>query len=105
LADVTDETELRDRLQELRDLPYPESMPAHGDIVVDADGNLWVEEYLPMGETDPKWSVFDSSHQLLGSVDLPPDFTVHQIGSDFVLGVWHDELDVEQVRSYELIKP
>jgi hypothetical protein len=105
LADIVDETERRDRLQQLRGLPYPESMPAHGDIVVDADGNLWVEEYLPLGEADPKWSVFDNSHRLLGSVDLPPDFTVHQIGSDFVLGVWQDEFDVEQVRLYELIKP
>lgn len=105
LADIADETERRDRLQQLRGLPYPESMPAHGDIVVDADGGLWVEEYLPLGEADPKWTVFDSSHRLLGSVDMPPDFSVHQIGSDFVLGVWQDEFDVEQVRLYELIKP
>ncbi len=28
-----------------------------------------------------------------------------QVGSDFVLGVWRDELDVEHVRLYELAKP
>jgi hypothetical protein len=29
---------------------------------------------------------------------------VQQIGGDFVLGVWRDELDVEYVRLYQLIK-
>jgi hypothetical protein len=41
---------------------------------------------------------------LLGQVETPTRGRLLQIGSDFVLGVWRDELDVEQVRLYRLLK-
>ena len=31
--------------RELDGLPYPEEMPAYGEIIVDDMGNLWVQEY------------------------------------------------------------
>ena len=34
---------------------------------------------------------------------LPPDLHLWQIGQDFVLGVWRDELRVEYVRRHALI--
>jgi hypothetical protein len=42
---------------------------------------------------------------MLGSVALPDRFRPTQIGSDFVLGVWSDDLDVQHVRMYRLDKP
>jgi sugar lactone lactonase YvrE len=84
-------------------LPMPEYLPPHGDFVVDDEGNLWVAEYS-VREEPTVWSVFDSEGRLLGSVHIPPRGTLTQIGADFVLGVWKDELDVEEVRLYELIK-
>ena len=39
---------------------------------------------------------------MLGEVETPPEFQVFQIGSDFVLGRWTDDLDVEQVQLYKL---
>jgi hypothetical protein len=48
--------------------------------------------------------VFDEGGAALGVVPLPPRFTPHQIGNDFVLGAWKDELDVEHVRLYRLLK-
>ena len=33
---------------------------------------------------------------------MPPDLNVLQIGRDFVLGVWEDDLDVEYVRRHAL---
>lgn len=85
-------------------MPVPETMPAHGaDIAMDDDGNLWVSEYrLPTEQ--PSWAVFDPEGRFLGVVDTPANGFVTHIGSDFVLGVWQDELDVEQVRMYRIIK-
>ena len=73
-------------------------------LAVDDLGNLWVREYDPDAERGRSWSVFDSESQMLGPVQLPADLRVTHIGADFVLGVWQDELDVEYVRLYQLIK-
>jgi hypothetical protein len=40
----------------------------------------------------------------LGTVYVPPGGTLTQIGTDFVLGIWTGELDVEQVRVYHLAR-
>jgi hypothetical protein len=37
-------------------------------------------------------------------VETPPRFRIFQVGSDFVLGRWLDDLDVQHVRIYELLK-
>jgi hypothetical protein len=84
---------------------YPEQFPAYGDVVVDSDGNLWVEEFHPDWAALRRWLVFDSELRLLGTVDMPESFVVHRIGADYVLGYTWNELDVEYVVVYELIKP
>ncbi len=90
--------------QSLAHMPFPETYPAHGSLVVDAAGNLWVEGYRRPGDERPRWTVFDSTGRMLGLVETPERFTIHQIGPDFVLGRWADEVDVEHVRLYQLIK-
>lgn len=95
----------RQRLEKmLSDMPYHETMPAISDLEVDAAGNLWVGEYRRPGDDEPRWSVFDGEGRLLGEVRMPPRFSVFEIGPDYVLGRWTDELDVEHVQLYELIK-
>ena len=85
-------------------MPFPETMPAYESTwVVDEEGNLWVPDYTLPAEP-ATWSVFDPQGRLLGTVDTPAGGEVTQIGSDFVLGTWTDEMDVEQVRMYRLIK-
>jgi hypothetical protein len=49
--------------------------------------------------------VFDRDGRYLGTVETPAGFYVHQIGADFVLGRWLDELDVEYVSMHRLEKP
>ena len=86
-----------------RDIPIPETMPAHGRFLGDPDGNLWVQEYRVEGEPE-RWAVVDPNGRFLGIVDFPAPGRVTEIGIDYVLGVWTDELDVEQVRLYALHK-
>jgi hypothetical protein len=84
--------------------PYPETMPAFGELVVDVEGNLWVAEYRSWGDDARRWHVFDLDGVLLGDVEMPAGFTAYQIGSDFVLGSWRDESDIEHIRLYGLVK-
>lgn len=86
-------------------VPFPQTMPAYRDLQVDALGNLWVREYQQTTHGKPRWTVFGRDGEMLGVVETPARFTIYQIGPDFVLGRWTDELDIEHVRSYSLIKP
>lgn len=85
---------------------FADSFPHHYDLFADADDNLWVQEYRPFDEPAPRdWSVFDPEGHHLGTVTLPARFDLHEIGRDYVLGRWRDELDVEYIHLYRLEKP
>ena len=87
------------------EMPFPETKPAHGELVVDAGGNLWVAEYRRRILETTAWTVFDPQGMLLGTVQMPHGSRVQQIGHDVVLVTWRDEDDVEHVIMYELVKP
>jgi hypothetical protein len=85
-------------------MPFPEFMPAFGDLFVDAGGNLWVGVYRRPGDEQPRWHVFDPGGAYLGIVETPQRFRIFEIGEDYLLGRWTDEYDVEHVRVYGLVK-
>lgn len=86
------------------EMPWPDRLPAYSRFIVDADKNLWVEHFSTPMETTSMWRVFDPAGILLGEVEVPAGVRIFQIGSDFILGVGRDEMDVEQVRVYGLKK-
>jgi hypothetical protein len=104
LENADDENDRQVTLALLADVEFPEEFPAYGDIIVDAVGNVWVAVYRRPGDELPRWTVFDSEGQMLGVVSTPERFSVHQIGSDFVLGRWQDDMDVEHVLLFDLLK-
>jgi hypothetical protein len=77
-------------------------------MIVDADGNLWVGDWVsgfaPPQRTPERWYVFDPEGRLFGEVAMPAGFRPHDIGSDWLVGVTRDELEVEYVEVYELRK-
>jgi hypothetical protein len=85
-------------------MDVPETKPAYGRLMVDAEENLWVGEYVPYPYQPAAWRVFAVDGSLLGTVRVPERFQVHQIGDDWMLGVWLDEVDVEHVRLYRIDK-
>jgi hypothetical protein len=85
-------------------MPFPEMMPAYEDLQVDAEGNLWAGVYRKPADDQPRWRVFDPEGVFLGVVETPPHFRVFEIGSDYILGRWVDDLDVEHIRRYGLLK-
>lgn len=92
-------------LRLLDDVPAADLFPAYSQLVMDTDGNFWLAAYeRPNREGPPLWTVIDSAGRWLGEVALPENLEVWEIGADYVLGVFDDELGVEHVRKYRLIK-
>jgi len=76
--------------------------PAFRALRVDPLGWTWAELWRS-GESEPgAWAVFDPSGQAHGTLSLPRDFVLHDIGADFVLGAFTDSLGVPYVRRYPL---
>jgi hypothetical protein len=87
-----------------RDLEYPKTFPAYSRLIVDPSDNLWIEDYPVPGATDRGWSVFSKGRFAIARMRVPSNFEILEIGSDHVLGIWRDDLDVEYVRVYRLAK-
>jgi hypothetical protein len=98
-------TEVRDAwIDVVESTPIRETMPAYRGIMLDRIGNLWVEEYRRPGDDVPRWTVFSAEGELLGTMSVPERFVIRDIGDDYMLGTWTDDLEIEHVRMYELIK-
>ena len=95
----------RERTEEaLQKMPVPETFPAYHRVRGDIDGNLWVQAYPVPPQSTARWAVFDSTGVLQGEVDLPVDLDPTHIGEDFIVGVWRDDLEVEHLQLYALVK-
>ena len=99
--------------QAWRERPRAARLPVLRSVHLDAGGNLWVAPYYIAGAEPPPFEVHAPDGTWLGSIALPPGlergFIQYQapymeIGADYVLGVWKDELDVPYVRVYRLNK-
>jgi hypothetical protein len=89
----------------LSEMEYPDYWPPYSEVLVDPSGNIWVAYYPEVArQPSSRWMVFSSSGQLLGDLDLPERMTVLDITSEFMIGVWTDDFDVEYIRVYELTK-
>ena len=96
----------------LREQPMASTLPALKSIHLDASGNLWVEPHSRHGSQVPPFQVYAPGGEWLGTVAVPPGLQQEnlglpvrfEIGDDYILGVWRDELEVEYVRVYGLIK-
>jgi hypothetical protein len=90
----------------IAEMEFPQEFPAHYEIRTDPPGNLWVQDYQSFElRVERVWTIFDPAGRYLGDVTLPAGFRIHDIGDDFVIGVWTDELDVEYVHLYRIEKP
>jgi hypothetical protein len=69
---------------------------------VDAEGNLWVQEWKVVPYERRRFSIFDPDGRLVAAVTTPEGLRITDIGADYVLGVWRDENGVEFVRLHTL---
>ncbi len=81
----------------------PEVRPAFRRLLVDMGGRVWIQENDPWNPDRPRWWLFDDAEGVLvGYIDFPAEFEVHEIGPDFVLGVHRDFTELPHVRRYAL---
>jgi hypothetical protein len=91
--------------RQLEAMQFPPTIPAHGNrMYADPLGNLWLQEYVLDEAAAARWIVFDADGRWLGSVETPAGFTLNEVGTDYVLGIWSDSLDVQHVRMYRIEK-
>jgi hypothetical protein len=83
-------------------MDFPDYWPSFQSIRMDRLGWVWVELFRPPQDSIPRWMVFDSSGVARGTLEFPPDLEVQDIGTDYILGRWLDNLGVEYVRRYRL---
>jgi hypothetical protein len=84
-------------------LPKPRGLPAWQKLLVDAQGYLWAEVFRAQGDsTSYQWNVFTPEGRSFGTLELPPQLDVMQVGADFLLGRWTDADGLEYVRRYSL---
>ncbi len=87
--------------------------PAFQGILLDPARHLWVQRTDPdrpghlsgitaNPDRPSEWDVFDPEGLWLGMVQAPPGLLVQEIGEDYLVGVFRDELEVEHVRVYDL---
>jgi len=95
-----------DIVRMLGQVPVPRVRPDYTEITLDTEWNLWVRSGPTAGleETWVDHLVFDPNGALLGTVALPP-IQVLEIGADYVMGVYRDEMEVESMRLYAIEKP
>jgi hypothetical protein len=83
--------------------PVPEVLPAFSAIMAGTDGRVWVREHDLHVEGSPRWWAFDPDRGIpIGWLELLPDLEVHEIGPDYVLGVYRDVTGLPSVRRYPL---
>lgn len=104
LANVTDPNRRRRDERYWRNMEYPETFPAYAHLLLDAPGNLWVQDFVKPGDSVQTWNVFSPSGEQLATITAPVGLHVYEVGDAYVLGVTRDELDVEYVQLYDLIK-
>lgn len=106
VAEQIDDPERRKRVLEslLEKSPVADSMSWVGSLIPDAIGNVWVSEFGLPGGDSAAVGVFSAEGEWLGHVRQLPDFRPLEIGANYILGVFTDELDVPHLVSYDLIR-
>jgi hypothetical protein len=87
------------------ELPHRPTIPAFDQVVEDAGENVWVRHYHFPADAPQRWSVFSPAGELIAEAETPAGLRVQQIGPDWILGIASDEMDVNSVQIYALVRP
>lgn len=75
---------LQQQLAALDAVPFADSLPAIGQLLVDGRGRLWVNSGFSLADSSRQWGVFDRGGELVGKVATPQG-SVLAIGNDRLL--------------------
>ncbi len=86
-------------------LPSPDSVGTLRILRVTDQGRIWSPRQRPPTDDPVEWEVFDFDGNQVAQVTTPPRFLPHEIGEDYLTGLFLDDVDVNYVRIYRLEKP
>lgn len=104
LAGATSEAQRQAWAETIAGIEYPETAPAYAELRIDPEGTIWVRDFRHEWEDVDRWRAYTERGGFLGAIELPPRFRATEIGADYVIGTWTDDLGTEFVRVYELIR-
>ena len=86
--------------------PSPATRPAYSDLIAGASGAIWLRPFVGVGEGGgpTAWLVLDTGGAWLGSVEVPAEFRIWEIGMDEILGTWVDEVGVQHPQVLRLTR-
>jgi sugar lactone lactonase YvrE len=97
------ESERASTERESAEITYPATHAAFTALVVDADDYVWVRPYVAPALATVNWHVFAPDGRHTAVVALPRNLDVFEIGRDYVLGKFLDEVEAQPlVRMYGL---
>jgi len=91
--------------QVARAIPPPDSTVEVAFLKVTRQGRIWVSDSRPPSDSALTWIIYDLDGQPVARAKTPPGFDPHEIGPDYVIGLFMDELEVNYIRLYALEKP
>lgn len=81
-----------------------DSLPAMDAIAIGTDARIWMRMYHYPGESaEPSWLVVEQDGTPVAWVDVPRRFTPYEYGTDRLLGVGRDSLNVQYIERYRLV--
>jgi hypothetical protein len=86
------------------DTPHAETVPPFETLLLDSEAFLWVEDYHLPGDTLRSWTVFDWEGVPKTRLFLPYANRVFEIGEDYVLALFENDLGVHFLRMYPLAR-
>lgn len=101
-AEAVDEAQAREIRQGMEEMPLPDFLPAFAGLHSDKVEHIWVERSRGPEDPTPVFDIFNPDGALVGLASLPADLDVVEIGEDYLLGLFRDELEVEYLRLYPL---
>jgi len=81
----------------------PAMRPSFTDLEVDESGKLWVREWSDVPDEPARWLVFDADGRAIAVAEIPR--AVLEVGSQRVVVLERDELDVQSVGVYPFVRP
>jgi hypothetical protein len=86
-------------------LPPPDSLGPPRFLKVTRQGRVWASATFPPSTESSTWTVYDLDGRRRATVEIPARLELQEIGSDYLLGRFRDELDINYIRLYRLEKP
>jgi hypothetical protein len=83
-------------------IPYPSTLPPYEQLLVDAEGSLWIKDAQPpAGWDDPDvWRIYSADGAPRATIELPARVRPQAIGEDWILAIALDGAQREMVRVY-----